>query len=156
MKVIFLLDNNEYVEVDPEVLQLRQLSPGQSALGLTVTVPATNEDGSPILDADGKPAANLAFRPFINYAVDLVVPTEPSALIPPLNVKEVTLAPPAPGAALATEPGVGTASAGGPSVTPPDLNAFGLGTTQVRHPAPIEQTAPRSNHKSKKSFKKGK
>src|SRR5277367_3035334 len=74
MKVVFLLDNNEYVEVAPEKLQIRQIGAGQSALGLEVTVPVRNEDGTPELNEDGTPKTQTGFRPFINYAVNLTVP----------------------------------------------------------------------------------
>jgi hypothetical protein len=74
MKVTFLLDNNEYVEVAPEKLQIRQISSGLSALGYEVTVPLKNEDGSPQLNEDGSPKTQTGFRPFINYAVNLYVP----------------------------------------------------------------------------------
>jgi hypothetical protein len=74
MKVIFLLDNNEYVEVLPEKLQIRQIAPGQSALGLEVTVPVRKEDGTPETNEDGSPKTQTGFRPFINYAVNLTVP----------------------------------------------------------------------------------
>jgi hypothetical protein len=59
------LDNNEYVEVTPEALQLRQIEPGQTALG--ITVPAKDEQGN---DVPG-------YRPFIHYAVDIAVPKTP-------------------------------------------------------------------------------
>jgi len=74
MKVVFLLDNNEYVEVAPEKLQIRQISPGQSALGLEVTVPVRKEDGTAETNEDGSPKTQTGFRPFINYAVNLSVP----------------------------------------------------------------------------------
>jgi hypothetical protein len=74
MKVVFLLDNNEYVEIAPEKLQIRQVGPGQSALGVEVTVPVRNEEGVATVDADGKPVTQTGFRPFINYAVNLGVP----------------------------------------------------------------------------------
>src|SRR5277367_4469680 len=75
MKVVFLLDNNEYVEVAPEKLQIRQIGAGQSALGLEVTVPVRKEDGTPELNEDGTPKTQTGFRPFINYAVNLTVPS---------------------------------------------------------------------------------
>ena len=79
MKVVFLLDNNEYVEVAPERLQIRQVAPGQSALGVEVTVPVRKEDGTPETDADGSPKLQTGFRPFINYAVNLSVPEAAAA-----------------------------------------------------------------------------
>src|SRR5208283_4278434 len=75
MKVVFLLDNNEYVEVAPEKLQIRQIGPGQSALGLEVTVPVRKEDGTTENNEDGTPKTQTGFRPFINYAVNLTVPS---------------------------------------------------------------------------------
>ena len=74
MKIVFLLDNNEYVEVAPEKLQIRQIAPGQSALGIEVTVPVRKEDGTPETNEDGSAKLQTGFRPFINYAVDLTVP----------------------------------------------------------------------------------
>jgi hypothetical protein len=79
MKVIFLLDNSEYVEVAPEKLQIRQIQPGQSALGLEVTVPVRKEDGTTETNEDGSPKTQIAFRPFINYAVNLAVPVPEAA-----------------------------------------------------------------------------
>lgn len=61
MKVVFHLDNKEVVEVDPTELQLRQLGPDQSALGVKVQVTDPNDSSKQI----------EAFRPFINYAVNL-------------------------------------------------------------------------------------
>src|SRR5277367_3790609 len=79
MKVVFLLDNNEYVEVAPEKLQIRQIGPGQSALGLEVTVPIRKEDGTTETNEDGTPKTQTGFRPFINYAVNLTVPSPADA-----------------------------------------------------------------------------
>src|SRR5271157_1744647 len=76
MKIVFLLDNNEYVEVAPEKLQIRQLQPGQSALGIEVTVPVLKEDKTPETNEDGSPKMQTGFRPFINYAVNLTVPEQ--------------------------------------------------------------------------------
>jgi hypothetical protein len=90
MKVVFLLDNNEYVEVAPEKLQIRQLSPGQSALGLEVTVPVRKEDGTVETNEDGTPKTQTGFRPFINYAVNLSVPE--AAVAPPVQVPEAPVA----------------------------------------------------------------
>ena len=84
MKVVFLLDNNEYVEVAPEKLQIRQLQPGQSALGLEVTVPVRKEDGTAELNEDGTPKTQTGFRPFINYAVNLAVPDAAPAVAVPV------------------------------------------------------------------------
>jgi hypothetical protein len=72
MKVVFLLDNKEYVEVAPDKLQIRQITSGQAALGNEVTVPVNKEDGTPELNEDGTPKTQVGFRPFINYAVNLL------------------------------------------------------------------------------------
>lgn len=82
MKVVFLLDNNEYVEVAPERLQIRQVSPGQSALGVEVTVPVRKEDGSADTNEDGSAKTQTGFRPFINYAVNLSVPEAVAEQVP--------------------------------------------------------------------------
>jgi|SRR5579863_4386211 len=79
MKIVFLLDNSEYVEVAPEKLQIRQIQPGQSALGIEVTVPVRKEDGTPETNEDGSPKIQTGFRPFINYAVNLTVPAPAEA-----------------------------------------------------------------------------
>ena len=85
MKIIFLLDNNAYLEVTPENLQLRQLSVGQAALGVNLTVPLNNDDGTPKLDADGKPQTAITYYSLVNYAVDIVPakPSEPPAPVEP-------------------------------------------------------------------------
>lgn len=72
MKVVFLLDNNEYVEVAPDRLQVRQISDNAAALGTEVIVPLTNEDGTPALDENGVQKTQTGFRPFVNYAVNLL------------------------------------------------------------------------------------
>jgi hypothetical protein len=77
VKIIFLLDNDAYLEVTPENLQLRSVGPGQAALGVNITVPVRNEDGTPKLDADGKPQTAIQPLHLINYAVDLIVPGGP-------------------------------------------------------------------------------
>ena len=74
MKVLFLLDNSEFVEVAPEKLQIRQLQPGIAALGTEVTVPVNKEDGTPDTNDDGTPKTQLGFRPLINYSVNLSIP----------------------------------------------------------------------------------
>lgn len=76
MKVIFLLDNNAYLEVPPENLQLRQLGVGQAALGVNLNVPVRNEDGTPKVDAEGRPQTVISYYPLINYAVD-TTPAKP-------------------------------------------------------------------------------
>jgi hypothetical protein len=77
MKIIFFLDNNEFVEVDPVNLQLRQLAAAQSAIGIEVTIPVRNEDGTPKTDDKGDTQMQTVFRPFVNYAVNLSVPPPP-------------------------------------------------------------------------------
>jgi hypothetical protein len=74
MKVVFLLDNSEYVEVAPERLQIRQIADGVAALGIEVTVPLKNEDGTPSLDEKGQQKTQTGYRPFINYQVNLSIP----------------------------------------------------------------------------------
>jgi hypothetical protein len=83
MRVVFLLENNEYIDVEPTKLQLRQISPGQSALGVEVIVPQRNEDNSVKLAEDGSTLTQSAFRPIINYAVDLTVATDVSSAVEP-------------------------------------------------------------------------
>src|SRR5271157_1449228 len=89
MKVVFLLDNAEYVEVAPEKLQIRQLSDGLAALGTEVTVPVKKEDGTVETNEDGTPKTQVGFRPFINYSVNLTVPKAPE----PTTVAPVTATP---------------------------------------------------------------
>jgi hypothetical protein len=96
MKILFMLDNSEYVEVAPDRLQIRQLQPGVAALGIEVTIPVNKEDGTPELAEDGKtPKTQTGFRPFINYNVNLSVP-QPEATAAPVGdsaepkVKKVT------------------------------------------------------------------
>ena len=79
MKVVFLLDNNEYIEVAPERLQIRQIAPGQSSLGVEATVTLRKEDGTPETNEDGSPKMQVGFRPFVNYAVNLSVPAPAEA-----------------------------------------------------------------------------
>jgi hypothetical protein len=95
MKVVFLLDNKEYIEVTPDKLQIRQLSPGQAALGIEVTVPVNGADGKPELNADGTEKTQLGFRPFVNYAVDLAVPKPVEATPAPAVVEAVEVPAPA-------------------------------------------------------------
>lgn len=77
MKVVFLLDNKEYVELGPETLQIRQIQPGVAALGHEVTVPVNGQDGKPELNEDGTQKTQKGFRPFINYNVNLSIPEPP-------------------------------------------------------------------------------
>jgi hypothetical protein len=93
MKILLLLENNEYVEIDPAALQLRQQAPGQSSVGFAVNVPLKNDDGTPQLDAEGKPVLAPGFYSIINYEVDLVVPTAQV----PLEVPALEAAASAPG-----------------------------------------------------------
>jgi hypothetical protein len=81
MKVVFLLDNKEYVEIAPEALQIRQIQPGVAALGHEVLVPLTKEDGTPDLDEKGNQKTQAGFRPFINYNVNLSIP-QPAEVVP--------------------------------------------------------------------------
>ena len=74
MKVIFLLDNNEYVELAPESLQIRQLKPGVAALGMETVTTVPGEGGQPQLNEDGTTKLVPGFRPFVNYQVNLTVP----------------------------------------------------------------------------------
>lgn len=86
MKVVFLLDNNEYVEVAPEKLQIRQIADGVSALGTEVVVPVKDGEGKVQLDEAGQPVTQVGFRPFINYNVNLVIPA-PTAEVAPAGKK---------------------------------------------------------------------
>ncbi len=61
MKFLMLLDNNEYVVLDPEQLELRQIADGKAAIGVTVQVPVEGKEGE----------TQPAFRPFIEYPVNL-------------------------------------------------------------------------------------
>ncbi len=83
MKIVFLLDNQEYVEVQPDKLQIRQLQPGIAALGIEVVVPVRKEDGTPDTNEDGTPKTQLGYRPFINYNVNLTIPQPPEAPVTP-------------------------------------------------------------------------
>ena len=69
MKVMFLLDSNEYVVLEPEMLQLRQIGKDQTALGYEVRVPVKNE-----ADPAAEPQLQTGFRPLINYTINLSVP----------------------------------------------------------------------------------
>lgn len=89
MKVVFLLDNNEYVEVAPEKLQIRQIGDGVAALGIEVTVPLKNEDGTNSTNEDGSVKTQTGYRPFINYQVNLSIPKPVDAVpAPPEQVVE--------------------------------------------------------------------
>jgi hypothetical protein len=79
MKVVFLLDNNEYIESAPEKLQIRQLQPGVAALGIEVTVPVNGADGKPETHEDGTTKMQQGFRPIVNYNVNLSIPEPPKA-----------------------------------------------------------------------------
>jgi hypothetical protein len=82
MKIVFMLDNQEYVEVVPEKLQIRQIQEGVAALGTEVTVPVLKEDKTPETNEDGSPKTQVAFRPFINYSVTLQIPPVAAAGTP--------------------------------------------------------------------------
>jgi hypothetical protein len=84
MKIIFMLDNNEYVEVAPEKLQIRQISEGLAALGTEVTVPVKDEEGKVKLGENGQPETQVGFRPFINYNVNLQIPKPAEAVAMPV------------------------------------------------------------------------
>lgn len=75
MKIVFLLDSKEYIEVAPEKLQIRQIQPGLAALGIEITVLLNKEDGTPDLTENGTPRTQDGFRPFVNYIVDLSMPS---------------------------------------------------------------------------------
>jgi hypothetical protein len=76
MRVLFLLDNDEFIEVEPEKLALRQIEPGHAALGVMLDIVDRAEDGTVKLAEDGKtPLTQSAYRPLINYAVDIVTTT---------------------------------------------------------------------------------
>jgi hypothetical protein len=75
MKVVFLLDNNEYIELAPDKIQIRQLQPNLAALGTEVTVPVLEEDGkTPQTNEDGTPKTQVIFRMLVQYNVNLKVP----------------------------------------------------------------------------------
>jgi hypothetical protein len=93
VKLIALLDNNEFLEIDPTKLQLRQIESGKSAMGIETIVPQRNEDGTVKLEADGKtPLVQIAFRPLVTFAVDLVIPAPAAA--PAEAEPEVEIIPP--------------------------------------------------------------
>jgi hypothetical protein len=110
MKVVFLLDNNEYVESAPEKLQIRQLSEGVAALGIEVTVPVLKEDKTAELNEDGTPKTQVGFRPFINYNVTLQIP-QPAAATAVSPVVPALPAPTAVSAPAGTQKAKGKASA---------------------------------------------
>ena len=83
MKVIFLLDNGEYVELPPERLQIRQLRPGVAGLGMEVLSPVADEDGAPQANEDGTAKLTPGFRPYVNYNVNLTLPDPASDPLAP-------------------------------------------------------------------------
>jgi hypothetical protein len=93
MKIVFLLDNNAYLEVTPEQLQLRPIAPGQSALGVNLTVPIRNDDGTPKLDADGRVQTTISYYPLVNYAVDIVPASAPTPEAPAVPAPKPTRKP---------------------------------------------------------------
>ena len=74
MKIVFFLENNQYLEVEPENLQLRQVSPGQASLGVTLERPKQDAEGLSVLDENDKPVMEPAFASLVNYAVDIRMP----------------------------------------------------------------------------------
>jgi len=86
MKVLFLLDDDSVVAIGPEKLQIRQLQPGVSALGVEVTIPLNGADGKPELNEDGTAKTQQGFRPFINYNVNLSAPAPAEAPATPTTV----------------------------------------------------------------------
>jgi|HubBroStandDraft_1064217.scaffolds.fasta_scaffold388094_1 hypothetical protein len=86
MKVLFLLDDDSVVAVGPEKLQIRQIQPGVSALGIEVTIPLNGADGKPELNEDGTPKTQQGFRPFVNYNVNLSAPAPAEAPATPVAV----------------------------------------------------------------------
>jgi hypothetical protein len=77
MKIQFLLDNHEYIEVAPEKLQLRSFDGGLVMLGIDIEIPQTNEDGTPKwIDPEAevkRREIKVGFRPFVEYRdLDLV------------------------------------------------------------------------------------
>jgi hypothetical protein len=83
MKVLFLLDTGEYVEVAPEKLQIRQLREGLAALGTEVIVPVIKEGTTGNDFGDTMPEVHVGFRPFINYRVNLSIPNHENSGAPP-------------------------------------------------------------------------
>jgi hypothetical protein len=105
MQVMFLLDNREYLVLNPEQLQLRQLSEGVAGLGVVMAVPATKEDGTQELNEDGTPKLLPVFRPIINYPINFqeVKKVEGQAVAPPVPVPQAQAPAPTP-AAQAPQP----------------------------------------------------
>lgn len=82
MKVIFLLDTSEYLELAPEKLQLRQVEPAISALGCEVKVPVRNADGEVEKNEDGSVKTQMGFMPLITYPVVLTPAPQPTPADP--------------------------------------------------------------------------
>jgi hypothetical protein len=74
MRIVFVLDNNEYVDAAPEQLQFRQLQEGLAALGIEVVIPIRRKCESTDLD-EHAPNVEVGFRPLINYGVNLSIPS---------------------------------------------------------------------------------
>lgn len=81
MKVIFLLDTNEFIETTPEKLQLRELEGGVSAIGTEVNVPVRKEDGSFDTDEHGKLKTQVGFVPLVTYPVKLSPTPDPETVV---------------------------------------------------------------------------
>ena len=81
MLVIFLLDNREYLTVAPEKLQIRQINPGQSSLGIEVSIPLTDLTDEQKASGDWV-QERTGFRPLINYQMDISLPSAPTPDIP--------------------------------------------------------------------------
>lgn len=75
MRIAFMLDNNEYVDVAPEQLQFRQLQEGLAALGIELVIPICRRCKSTDLDEHAPNVEEVGFRPLINYGVNLSIPS---------------------------------------------------------------------------------
>jgi hypothetical protein len=73
MKITFFLDNNQYLETEPDKLQLMHVAPDQAAIGVNVNVPKLDDEGKPILDEDKQPILEPRFASLVSYAVNLKV-----------------------------------------------------------------------------------
>lgn len=87
MKTIFLLDTNEYLEVAPERLQLRQITPDTAALGTEVEVPMRDAEGKVLFEdapegTIAKMKTQQGFIPLINYRLVIQAVPEPAPAAP--------------------------------------------------------------------------
>jgi hypothetical protein len=73
MKVLFLLDDGEYVVVEPTQLILSQMSEGLVGLGVNVSIPSKDDKGEVVIE-DGVPKRTTAFRQFLSFNVNIAVP----------------------------------------------------------------------------------